>query len=149
MGKALRWAGAPSSTGGTGREPRWGEAGGAWAGRAGRVATVRPGSATDPRLTHSLSSPRWSVSCPPAALWPPAPTPPMLHLSLLHLLPAPLCSDSFCKGLEYYLTEREPASSSPVFTPNNPVIILLSQKQALAQRGQVTRPGSPASERPR
>ena len=91
----------------TGREPWWWEARGARAGRTGGLAAVRPGSATDPRLTHSFPSPRWSVSCPPPALWPPAPTPPMLHFSFLHFLPAPLCSGSFCKGLEYlFNTQR-------------------------------------------
>lgn len=60
----------------------------------------------------------------------------------------------FLKDLNIYLTHlhtfySEPASSSQILTANKPVIILISQKRTLAQRGEVTHPGSPASKWPR
>ena len=58
------------------------------------------------------------------------------------------------KDLNIYLTHlhtfySEPASSSQILTANKPVTILISQKQTLAQRGEVTHPGSPATKWPR
>ena len=92
------------------------------------------------RLTHGLLSPRLSVSCPPPALCPPAP-PHQRPTSFLHFLPAPLCSGSSCKGLEYlFYTER----ASQQFTS-----IHSSHRSRPWHRGEVTRPGSPASEWPR
>lgn len=42
---------------------------------------------------------------------------------------------------QLHTSYNEPASSSQIFTPNEPVITLISQKQTLAQRGEVTREG--------
>lgn len=64
-------------------------------------------------------------------------------LSLLHLLPAPLCYSSFCKGLEYYLTERASQQFTSIHSKQPCDYPPLTQKQALAQRGQVTSPRVP------
>ena len=148
MGKALRWAGAPSSTG---LEESHGDErleGHELAGQVGwqqwgQGAPPTPDSPTASRL-HGHLFPALHLLCGSP------PPPPQCSTSISCTFSQPLCVLApFVKDLNIYLTHREPASSSPVFTPNSPIIILHSQKHALAQRGQVTCPGSPASERPR